>query len=257
MQISKLIISCTFVLFILGLGGCAKKNHFKPCHFRSLKESRHIDFQATKDQVTVRAKELDGHDCDKIFGECGSKLTTGKNPLVPIQLSIENNSDVAWLLPESKIKLDLVPTKYIMNRLHTDSSGIAGACFGIGALAAVTGIGLIVAIPTACVGSLAIGALAIGGWCTGVALTAAAGLLIIATPFIIIVQTNDATIENDKIDTYVQKTSLGKSLLIRPDKTVDVLLFVDEESYKNRFEITLINDVENKKLPFTISLAQD
>ncbi len=257
MNFAKLILSCTFIGLLMSLAGCAKKSSYKPRNIQSLKESAHVDYQETKELVTVRAKAFTNFDCDYIFGERADRITEGENKLQPVQVSLENNSSLPVELHDENIDIPLVTTKEIIDRLSSFNYKKAGICCGVGALVAFASAGaLIISIPWLFAYMLFGGhASIILGWIIGLyGCAAAGGLLLIATPCMFII--DNCVSEKREIRECIAKTDMGKTIIINPGKTVDVLLFVRKQQFKPTFNIALITQKQNKKHQFTIRLPE-
>lgn len=255
MNFAKSILSCTCIGLLLTLAGCAKRNNYKPRHIPSLKESVHVDYQETKGLVTVRVKAFTQFDSDTIFGDRAKRITEGKNPLQPVQLSIENNSPSAIELHEKNIDLALVPSQDVVDRLSSFNYKKAGICCGIGALAAFATAGAFtiiwpfVAIHSCIAGSIDV----IFVWAASMfGLATTGGLLLIATPCLFLI--DNSSDEKREIRECIAKTDMGKTIIVNPGKTVDVLLFVQKNQYKSTFTCTLIDQQQNKKRQFAVHL---
>lgn len=257
MNYAKSIFSCFSCGLLICLAGCTKRNNYEPRHLQSLKESAHVDYQETKDQVTVQAKVFTENDCNYLFGERVQYIREGKNPLRPIQLCIENNGSSAVKLIEPNISLPLVSASAVSRRLSNDEgANIAQICCSSGVLATLAGIGLLASLTSGLfiVTSFAVGAVA---FATGISLTTAGTLLVVASPFVYVADSSNQTYQKDLIDHHIRKTSVGDTLVINPGKTVDTLLFVYEKKYqeKQTFDLTLLDQCDQQhKLKFTVKL---
>lgn len=246
MNYSKQILSFICIGLLLTLAGCAKKSNYKPRQLKSLKELVHIDYQETKEQVTVRAKVFNKLDCDYVFGERADRIIGEKEPLQPIQLCIENQSCNSLKLAESGIDLPLISSKEISYRLGTRSRYLAGSiCGGIGLCGILAGVGALVAAwPITCP-------------CILIPVIFYAGLgslFVIASPFAFLIENCGTRDENNKIKNHVYSMNVGKELVINPGKVIDVVVFVKKHEYKQTFKCTLINDKTSKEIPFMIKL---
>ncbi len=250
MNFAKLILSCTFIGLLMSLAGCAKKSSYKPRNIQSLKESAHVDYQETKELVTVRAKAFTNFDCDYIFGERADRITEGENRLQPVQLSIENNSPSVVKLRDSDIDLSLVPTKEVADRLSGFNYQTAGIYCGIGTLviAAATGLSWLV-LPAVLTGLDAILAPLL---LSTLVFAPVGSFLLLATPCMFLI--NTFNYEKKELRECIAKTDVGKTIMVNPGKTIDVLLFVHKKQYKPTFACTLIDQQQNKKRQFEVRL---
>jgi len=255
MNFAKCIISGLCIGLLVSLAGCAKRNTYKPRQIPSLKESAHVDYQETKGLVTFRAKAFTQFDCDTIFGERADRITDGKNPLQPVQISIENNSPSVVELHDANIDLMLVPTKEVVDRLSGFNFKTAGICCGIGAIAAIASAGALFFVwPLALAHMVFFGSLDLLLVCVAgtFGLASVGGLLLIATPCLFIIDNSGN--EKREIRECIAKTEMGKTIIVNSGKTVDVLLFVQKKQYKPDFTCSLIDQQQNKKRRYEVHL---
>ncbi len=245
----KLILSCIVAGLLLSLTGCGKRSNYKSRQLLSLKESAHVDYQETKELVTVRAKAFTKNDCDYIFGERTDRIISHKDPLQPIQLCIENNSSSAVKLVESTIDLTLTSSREVTQRLSSSSKYLAsGICGGIG-LCGIT-IGIITA---------AIAAATVTCPCCFLApllLIGVGGIVTISSPFAFLIENWNTGAENSKISSYIHEKNVGKEIVIKPGKMIDVLIFVKKNNYQQTFKCNLIDGKSGKEITFKIKLDQ-
>lgn len=259
MNCTKLISLCAGIGLLLTVAGCAKKSDYKPCQIKSLKELLSVDYQETKERVTVRAKAFTKNDCDYVFGERVDWLITEKDPLQPIQLCIENRGSSAWKILDANIGLQMVPTKEIVKRLSRSSFATAGVCFGIGLATALVGAGIaVVCLPL----GLGIGINApafvtpwIFGVLGGAGVVLAGSVFIVISPFVFLINTVKPGSESKAIDNYVHQTNIEKAIVIKQNNTIDILIFVRKDEFKPTFDVTLLNEQDQtKKQTFTVKL---
>jgi len=260
MNYTQKIVSCAFIGLLLFVSGCAKKSNYKPHSLPSLKESVHVDYQETKEQVTVRAKKFTHNDCDTFFGDRASKILSGKRPLQPIQLCIENSSKVAVLLFDENINLRLVPTQMVAGRLTPYRFATSAIWSGVGlfGLSVITLPWLFpAAFPLFCHILGAFGTiLSVNG---AVFFFLSAPLILVATPFIFIADNALFRSCPKELKNCIHKTEKGKAVVIHPDGIIDMLIFVHCDQFKPTFDVTLLNENDQtKKQTFTVHLpAQD
>jgi len=247
MNYAKSMLACCCIGLLLSLAGCAKKSSYKPHQLLSLKDSAHIDYQETKEQVTVRTKAFTKIDSDYIFGERADRIIGVKDPLQSIQLCIENNGPSAVKLVESSIDLPLVSSKEVTQRLESRSKYIAGGIVGgIGLCGILVGVIAIATTTVTC------------PCCVLVPLVFHCGigsLLVIASPFAYMIENSGTRAENSRINNYIQETNIGKEIVINPGKTIDMLIFVRKAQFKTTFDLTLLNEQDQtKKQTFEVKL---
>jgi len=245
MNFAKQIFSFMCIGSLIVFAGCAKRNSYKPQNLKSLKESVHVDYQETKEQVTVRAKAFTTLDCEYVFGDRADSIIDEKNPLQPIQLCVENNSTSPLKLHESGINLPLVSSKEITNRLGSGSkfitSGIVG---GIGLCGILTGGALFILAPF----SMGMVELVLFFLETGIFVT-------LTSPFVFLIENSGTRAVNYKISNYVHATNVGREIVINPGKTIDILIFARKAQFKPTFDFTLLNEHDQtKKQTFTVKL---
>ena len=83
------------VFITVVLAGCAKQKKEHTPHLRPL--TSYIDYQETRNGITLRAKKLSRDDCKSLFGNRAKLLFKKKRrrkPIYPIQLSISNESEL-------------------------------------------------------------------------------------------------------------------------------------------------------------------
>ncbi len=251
MNFAKLILSCTFIGLLMCLAGCAKKSNYKPTSLISLKQLAHIDYEETKEQVTVCAKKCTKDDCDYVFGDRADYIIGEKNPLQPIQLCIENKSESLLLLFDSNIALPLVPTQKVIDRLSPWRFTTTATCGAIGLL----GLSLFICpliFPCAIFPSFA---MAIPPYMSWVLFGAASSLITLATPCIFIADNALFGPCPEEITNCIHKTKKGKAIAIKQAKTIDMLIFVRKDEFKPTFDLTLLHENDQtKKLTFTVKL---
>jgi len=249
MNYKKLIFSFMSFGLLMCLAGCAKKRNYKPNKLLSLKESAHVDYQETKEQITVRAKAFSKIDCDYIFGERADRIIGEKDPLQPIQLCIENNGSNNLKLLESKIDLQLVSAKEVTRRLGTSSNYLASGIWGgIGLSGIVSGI-----VSTSVIASSAVCPCA---FLLPVMLISVGCLVAMTSPFVFLIENWSLSAENCRVSNYINTTSPGKKIAINPGQVIDVIIFVKQNEYRSTFKCTLMNDETGKEISFIIKLNE-
>lgn len=224
------------------LSGCLK--HYAPNPIKPLNNI--ADYKKTHDQVTIQAKELSFAECQEIFGDRTKRLFVKRKPFVPIQLTIENNSDNTWLLAESMIDLPIASSKSVISRLQNGRVLRTFATAGIALIAgfALCEVGGMFMIPLF-LGQQTLGNLLLGLF--GISLAAGGAVTVGGVPIFSVVSSGNTSHENRVIKDYVQKTSLGKALIIKPGETINVLLFVLQKQFKPKFTVTLFDQHDEQR----------
>lgn len=104
------------VVFLAGLTGCCKKPHYTARPLKPLTKEV-ADFVQTKEQVTVMVKKLTREDCKEIFDG-----RTFPKKIVPLQISVANNSTMAWILVPHNISLPCIDESTIEHMLRYDAT---------------------------------------------------------------------------------------------------------------------------------------
>lgn len=245
MNYTKSILSCMFLGLLMCLAGCAKQNKSKQCQLPTLKDSAHIDYQETKEKVTIRAKALTTFDCDTFLSDNGSAIMGGRNPLQPIQLCIENEGESAVLLFDANIGLPMVAANKVIARLTHQRFTASAIWGGI----SIIGLSLIVWIPIVLftASSALVSFLAYVSICSF--------YMFVATPCIFIADNALFTCCPDEIKSCIHQTDKGKAVVIKPGKTIDMLIFVRKDEFKPTFDVTLLDENDQtKKQAFTVKL---
>ena len=259
-----------FLGLIVGMGltiipGCKRKN-IQPPYLRPL--TSYVDYQKNKEEenVTLRAKKLSPQDCESLIGPHARRLFKKhrrRQPICPIQLSITNNDPQRSLSLEPKnISLSLTNAQTVVNRLQRDSfiqafGGIAAGLFITGILAfgsifALSASGMLLVI----IGSMqALAPLAVLG---GSALLVTPFFLVVGTPIVSTVKGIQTSKQNYKLKKEIEEHSLDQSLIVEPGETVDTLIFVEKQKYKEKFAISLTNpENEHERINFHVQLHRD
>ncbi len=245
-----------------GLPSCNRRPGTSP-YLRPL--TTYIDYQKTKQGITVRVKKLSPEDCKSLLGNRDTllyKKRRRKKPIIPIQLSITNSTRSLVALQPKDIDLELTPYNAVANRLQRSSFAQAfGKLFGSIAIAGTLIAGSLIALSTSGVLLVVIGSIKAFA---PAALIGSSALLI--TPFFLVVATpavSTATVvrtsrQNAAIKRELKENSLKHTLLIEPSETIDKLFFVTNQEYIKRegeFDITIRNPHNpQNRIPFHVKL---
>ncbi len=222
----------------------------------------YIDYQKTKQGITLRAKKLSAQDCEPLLGKRATllwKKRRRKKPIVPIQLSITNRTGRLVALQPKNIDLELTPYNDVAHRLQRSSFAQAfGKLFGGIAIAGTLIAGSLIALSTSGVLLVVIGSIKAFA---PAALIGSSALLI--TPFFLVIATpalSTATVvrtsrQNAAIKQELKANSLKHTILIEPGETVDKLIFVTKLQYKQEFDITMRSPHNpQNRIPFHVKL---
>jgi len=103
------------------LSGCTKNLKYESRRLTPLSRATAHSSQ-TKEKVTVSVKSFDTSDQSYYFGR-------KTNDLHPLQITIDNDSDVAWVLSKDNISLPLASTSAVTSKYK--STGWASVALGL------------------------------------------------------------------------------------------------------------------------------
>jgi hypothetical protein len=246
-------------MLVAVLPGCKRKPGAH-AYLRPL--STYIDYHKTKQGITLRAKKLSAEDCKSLLGTRAAllfKKRRRKKPIFPIQISITNQTRSLVALQPKDIDLELTPYNDVAHRLQRSSFAQAfGKLFGGIAIAGTLIAGSIIALSTSGVLLVVIGSIKAFA---PAALIGSSALLI--TPFFLVVATpavSTATVvrtsrQNTAIKQELKANSLRHTVLVEPGETLDTLIFVTKQQYKQEFDITMRNPHNpQNRIPFHVKL---
>lgn len=246
---AKKLLSGALIVITIICGGCAKKACYKPKPIRPLKEHKQIDYQETQKNITLRAKLFTIEDRNEIFGDRANRLNT----VMPLQISIENNSGATWYLSPKNIALQQETINTVARRLRSWHTLWWPLTALGGGLALTIGFGLPwlfwVGVPVC--GSCHVDRFAL---CLVGIPTLIGMLAIYGSPIIFIIGLIADSYVNAALMPYLQETYLSKSTSIAPGTAVDQLIFVKNQHFKQQFDIMLTNGTTDEKLIFHVSL---
>ncbi len=242
-DISRYISLIAAIVLIAILPGCKHKNIRLP-YLQPL--TSYIDYQETKQGVTMRAKQLSPENCKSLLGERADRLwkkQRRRHPIFPLQLSITNTTNHLVALKPSDIDLKLTEYQSVASRLHRNSlmqvfGGVAAGLIVTGLLAigsafALSASGMLLVI----LGSVkALAPLAILG-CSALIVTPF--FLVIGTPIVSTMKGIQTSQYNHMVKKELKERSLAHALVVEPHQTIDTLIFVAKPNYKRKFVITI------------------
>lgn len=230
-------IHILFIASTIFIPGCLK---IKQYHQKALTPLNPcIHFKTSEQSITLRAKQFNVVDCYRVFGERGKKLITQKHKtsIYPIQLSFTNKNNNTYILNKNNIDLKLMKYRHVAHRMqHSTILRSMGLLFSGVALASLTAIG----------GAAAV---LIGTATTFAPIVIAGAATCVSAPFMLVIGTPVSTTVNGvrslRTNTYIKKDVKQKSLAyqvaIKPEESVDTIIFVKGKDYKEAFNITLYN----------------
>lgn len=246
------------LLVAITLPGC--KSSHKSYYLRPLPSL--IDYQGTQNDIDLRVKKLNEHDCQSILGKSSNRLFKKfrkRRPIQPLQISITNNTNKLISIKPSDISLPQVPYKKVANRLSNNSliqvfgaflsSLFIGGFLAVGSFLALSATGLLLFVT----GSLG---LTIPAAIIGIPAAAAFPLfLIIGTPVISTMRGVKTVQANHAITKNIKQYALKVHTIISPHETVDMLIFVDKFAYRPSFSIKITNPQNaQKQISFNVHI---
>ena len=241
-MMAKLFKCSLSLVLILSCAGCLKK----PINLKPLtKESAH-DSQ-TKQQVTVHTKTLSFDDQKEIFGSDAKQLA--KNHIIPVQVTIENRSQTAWLLANQNISLKLLTIDEVNKVLFASKRWIPLFIFlgGLGLALVAAPIGCLFIPATADIAICLCHVLAVSIAVTGGILLTSSGIAIA-----------DGIVNHmskNQMREYLKDGCNMEGLTITPYINASMLFFTKEADLPEKLNLLLVDkNMEKNTLPFELNL---
>jgi len=240
-------------LFFIGLlfivSGCSKIKQYHNNAITPLNPQ--INFKIKKDNIDLRAKKFTPVDCYQLFGERGKKLITHnhRTSIYPIQLSITNHSNNTYVLDKKHIGLRLLPYQNVAHRMQYSSVlRSVGLLFSGAAVAALVALGgltaLAIGVATTFAPIVIIGA--------GACITAPF-MLVVGTPVSSTINGIQSLRTNSTIKKDIKNKTFTHQIIIKPNQSIDTIIFVKGRNYKNEFSLNLY-EKNNKDNTITIDV---
>ena len=231
------------LLIILTCAGCLKTPIQRPKNLKPLTKGTAHNAQ-TKEQVTAYAKKLNLEDQELMFGSCAKQLE--KYHIVPVQITIENGSQNAWLLTNQNISLKILTIDEVNKTIYASHRWLPLSIFMLGIpLSLIAGPMIAIAIcnPVTCPCCIIIPA-------------------IIACSTIFSITTGISIV--DGIVNHMSKKQMHECLktccniegiTINPDISASMLFFVEESQLPEKLNLLLMDKNAGKNtLPFELNL---
>jgi hypothetical protein len=240
-QTSTLLLSLGVLLVIPACGPKYQSKQLKPLNTQS------AQFEQTKNNVTMRVKQLNQQEANAQFNGRASKLFMRKYSIVPLQVTITNAGTDEILFNKSALDLDLCNEREVAELLYTNAQsrviGIRALC---GAGFGVSCIGIYPALWIAALG-IPFGVPLLMSLC-GAAIYSGYAFMTADNQY------ETCADVNDVIDKDISaKTLKVNAATIKPGKELNYLLFANGKTFKPNFTLTL-SDSDNKKLAFDVDL---
>jgi hypothetical protein len=232
-----------FLAALVFLPGCIKVPTYQRKPFQS--ESDHCVYRDTKKDVIVQTKLLSKEDENVFFGDRSAWIHN--NDIQVIHLSVDNVSNVKYLLSPADIDLLVMSCRDIEKLMKTNSvgklagstvSGLLSWSFGSTAIFVIGDMGI-------ASGFVAAALLVPGVVCANVAL-------------ILFGKSIKSMVMNRRISKDLKEKMLHKKVTINSGDHYEGLIFVRSADYKPEFTMTL-HEKDNKKniLTFDVDLKNN
>lgn len=248
MKFSRLLLSFA-VIALVTLSGCVRAPKYTPRPLTKLTKET-ADYSQTKDNVTVMAKKLTGAESAETFG---TDLTTLKEGITPVQLTVENNNPINMQINSKDVNLRLLSEKNITEKLsHSVGARVAGYGALMGSSAGLAVGGFFATVEG--VVSLAYIGVGMPLLATGSVLLFGGAALFVAAPIIGIINAVKTAKVNKLIKADVEEKTLS-TLTIQPNETKNTLIFVHTKDLPNEFNLKVAHEADaNRTIDFAISL---
>ncbi len=218
-----------FVAALVLLPGCMRVPTYKSRPLQSV--SNHCAHHDTEKNVIVQAKLLSQEDKRALFGDRSTSFNN--NDIQVIRLSINNVSDVKYLLSPADIDLSIIPYHDVAQLMKTSSA----SSLGKGVISGAAGAG---AIGWGVTGPMLCQSMTIAYVC--IPLGAVAAVL----TFAFFGSSIKSMIMNRRISKDLREKALHNKVIITSGGHYEGLIFVNSIDYKSQFSITM-HEKCNKK----------
>ena len=206
----------------------------------------------------MHAKKLGADDQTEMFGNYANQQLQ-KYHIMPVQITIENQSTTAWIIADKNIALNKLTIDQVNKTLFASLrwrplwifiGGLActAICYPLFILASVCAYGLILSrTSTAAMSYLGVftflGSLALGG------------TVALATVCVPIIDTHSNHVSQKQIRKDLKTFYNTEGATLNADITASMVFFVEEAQLQEKLNLVLIDkDSEKHTLPFTLSL---
>ncbi len=237
-----------FCVLIL-LPGCVQQFRYEPKPLPIL-NSYNASFEDIQQSVSLFARKLSYHDGKDLFNGNGKYLYNG-GTLVPVQLTIENNSSFAWTLSPNHIEIEQAPFYVVRKQVSNNTAARIATIAILGTLFSIPAIVIgAIAVPTGVIlgsGLLILSSVSIGtGIATGTAATSVA-----------VYEGYRSAAQNVSIEEDIHRISLLNEITIQPGKKISKLIFIPQKQFLSSFNIEFTNAAnELDQLKFDCNLEQ-
>ncbi len=231
------------------------------------------DYTEIKQGITLQAKRLNKPEAEQILGNRAgrlwhqSKLRKAKRrrkqrtcrsrkteQIIPIQLSIKNQTNRTVALETEDIDLQLTDGKTVAKRLQRWSFAPAVITVLVGtALVGVVTAGISYSALWLWFAPLTTAAANVWLAATGGACIVNA-FLVIGTPVVATGKVVQTAREGRRIRGAIKKHNFETMIQVEPDQSINTLIFVAEDDYKETFDINVQNEDNSHSVPFNVKI---
>ncbi|CAN5156619.1 hypothetical protein BH09DEP1_BH09DEP1_8290 [soil metagenome] len=198
-----------------------------------------VQYQETKDGISLVAQEMSSGDFQKTFGKNKDKLS--KNGIVPVQITVTNNNPEPIRFSPSQKNIPFADYRKVRSTLQNSFLWPAGIACGIATLVA-----------TGLTGGLTIAFAAIsaywGGW---IMLLPTCGVFIFGSGCSAVLVTKSYK----NVQEVTRKIDVNYSVPVLPNQDVMAILFLDAAKLESSFDIH-IHNASLTKTTFTIPVIK-
>ncbi len=220
----KLFRLCSLVALCALLAGCGPQPSFR---LQPLKPKTTYD-QLTKDGVTVRLATCSRQYIRELFGKQGDALLglRSHRRIIPIQITIENNSDQSWMLCPYDIRLPLADFDEVKARFTKAAAtkGLASYVVGTAGSVMFASFGAAASILHPIPGTI---------------MLALAGVGLITIPL----KSHRTAAEFGEQNAYYKQAlehlALREDVVVHPQETVNKLIFVERKYLRKESDVRL------------------
>jgi len=227
---------------VLCCAGCVKSPFARPRILKPLTKETAHDVR-TKEQVTVYAKKLNNADQQEMFGEYAIDLN--KLSIVPVQLTVENRSQLNWVLSNKNIDLNTLSMDQV-NKKFFESRRMRPTWIFLGCIGAGIALGGLMALSF---GSSSHFWLVL---CGGAILGTSAGFVIGSA--VAIVDALSYQSSKSEMRCYLKRRCNAEGITVEPDITASMLFFANESEIPEKLNIVLTHTDSSETLPFELAL---
>jgi len=239
------LLSSLFLILICA--GCVKSPFARPRNLKPLTKETAHDVR-TKEQVTVYAKKLNNGDQQELFGKYAKQLQ--KFRITPVQLTVENKSELNWILEQQNIDLKKITIDRVSAKMFASRRRIPLWIFwgGVG-LAIILG-------PIAAVACIYLVTTDLLGWFFAALVSSGitTGVLIVLGTAIAIIEGISCHRSQNEMSTYLKTCCNAEGITVAPDITASMLFFANESEIPEKLNIVLTHMDSSETLPFELAL---